>query len=269
MRFFEYTPEGTNNCRVRAWLHTNIGNSEIVQRQYPAVLICPGGGYQMVSEREAEPVAERYFAAGFNAFILNYSVGEQAKNFEPLIQLAYTIAQIRSKSEEWVTDPNRIAVCGFSAGGHLACSLGTLFNDEKFANVFTRDTNIRPDAMILCYPVITADENAHVESIETVSGGKKGSSKYEWFGLDQHVDNQTPPTFLWHTAEDACVPVENSLKMASALSVNKVPFELHIFPYGKHGMSVCSEQVKSESVYNGRWLGMSIEWLKLQFHFTY
>ena len=269
MTFFEFVPEGTKNCRVRAWLHTNNGSTEIVQRQYPAVFICPGGGYGMVSEREAEPVAERYFAAGFNIFILNYSVGERAKDFEPLIQLATAIGQIRSKSEDWVTDPNRIAVCGFSAGGHLACSLGTLFNDEQFQNVFARDDHIRPDALILSYPVITSDEYAHVDSLEAVSAGKKGSDKYNWFGLDQHVDNQTPPSFIWHTAEDACVPVENSLKMALALSANKIPYELHIFPYGNHGMSVCSNQVNSESAYNGRWVGMSIDWLKLQFSYTY
>lgn len=269
MTFFEFVPEGTKNCRVRAWLHTNNGSTEIIQRQYPAVIICPGGGYGGVSEREAEPVAERYFANGFNTFILSYSVGEKAKNFEPLIQLASTIAQIRSKGEDWVTDPNNIAVCGFSAGGHLACSLGTLFNDERFLQVFASDAIIRPDAMILCYPVITADEYANVVSIETVSGGKKGSSNYKWFGLDQHVDNHTPPAFIWHTAEDACVPVENSLKMAFALSAKKVPYELHIFPYGNHGMSVCSNQVNSESAYNGRWVGMSIDWLKLQFSYTY
>lgn len=269
MRVFEFIPEGSNNCYVRAWLHANNGSSEIVQRQYPAVVICPGGGYVMVSDREAEPVAEQYFAAGFNTFILSYSVGEKAKNYEPLGQLASTIAQIRASSEELVTDPNRIAVCGFSAGGHLACSLGTLFNDDAFRDVFASDADIRPDAMILCYPVITADEYAHVKSIETVSGAKKGSSKYEWFGLEQHVDSETPPAFIWHTAEDARVPVENSLKLATALSANKVPFELHIFPYGKHAMSVCTNQVNTENAYIGRWIGMSVEWLKQQFCYAY
>lgn len=262
MLFFDFIPENTESCCVKAWIHSTNESAEMRQRMYPAIVICPGGGYQLVSDREAEPVAKPYFAAGFNVFILYYSVGEYAKNFTPLIQLASTVAHIRKHSVELYTERNQIAVCGFSAGGHLAASLGTLFNEEKFTNQFPRDVDIRPDAMILCYPVITADQYAHVGSIETISDEKKGGETYRWFGLDQHVDEQTPPAFLWHTAEDKTVPVENSLKMAMALSNAGVPFEMHIFPNGCHGLSVCTKDVGSENSYNARWVEFSIQWLR-------
>ena len=146
--------------------------------------------------------------------------------------------------------------------------MGTLFNEEKFLKVFGRTDNIRPDAMILGYPVITSDEYTHVESLENVSGSKKGSDAYFWFGLDQHVDAYTPPTFMWHTAEDATVPVENSLKMSAALSAAGIPFELHVLPKGAHGMSVCTKEVGENtktSIYNARWTKWCIEWLNAQF----
>lgn len=262
MREFEFIPERGEGCKVRACIHYQNGSEEIIQKNYPAVIICPGGAYAGVSDREAEPVAIPFFAAGYNTFILNYSVGSMAGDFRPLCQLAATISEIRKHADEWYTIPDKIAVCGFSAGGHLAASLGVHFNEPEFLKVYESSENIRPDAMILCYPVITADEFAHVTSIENVSGAKEGGEQYQWFGLDRRVDKHTPPTFLWHTAEDSCVPVENSLKMAEALSAKKIPFELHVFPKGEHGMSVCTEEVGSASEHNARWVEWCIKWLQ-------
>lgn len=269
MKVFEFIPEGIQDCKVTAWLHGNEEFTEMAAFTYerPAMIICPGGGYNMVSQREAEPVAKYYFAAGYNTFILWYSVKEMAKDFLPLRQLASTIAHVRKYAEEWHTVKDKIAVSGFSAGGHLACSLGTLFNEERFLKAFGRDDDICPNAMVLSYPVITADEFAHTGSISNVSGCEIGTEDYKWFGLDNHVDEQTPPTFLWHTAEDSCVPVENSLKMAAALSAAKVPFELHVFPEGYHGMSVCNKEVNSSKEYNRRWIEWSIKWLNKLFEF--
>lgn len=266
MKVFQFVPQGTTGCGVRAQLHEQ-NSEEIRQRIYPAVIICPGGGYEFVSEREAEPVARAYFAAGYNTYILTYSIGEAAKDFVPLSQLAATIVDVRKNADAWFTAKKKIAVCGFSAGGHLAASLGTLFNEEQFLEVFGKNEDIRPDAMILGYPVITADEFAHVSSIENVSGTKKGSNEYEWFSLEKHVDAQTPPTFLWHTAADNLVPVENSLKFAMALSVAKIPFEYHVVPKGGHGMSVCTYEVGTPSSYNARWMEWSITWLNTLFDF--
>lgn len=232
------------------------------------MIICPDGAYAGVSGREAEPVAAPFYTAGFNTFILYYSVGARAAGFEPLCQLAATIAEIRERSEEWHTIPNKIAVCGFSAGGHLAASLGVLFNEPEFLRKFGSTKHFRPDAVILGYPVITSDADTHVESIENVSGSSKGSETYRWFGLDNHVDAQTPPMFLWHTAADSLVPVENSLKMAAALSAEKIHFELHILPEGEHGMSVCTEEVGTPSAYNARWVEWCIIWLQKQMNFS-
>lgn len=262
MREIIFIPEGQRECSVKAWIHDSKGSNQIKQCDYPAVIICPGGGYEHVSSREAEPVALPFFEAGYNTYILDYSVNEQASEFQPLCQLADTIAQIRKNAKEWHTLSNQIVTCGFSAGAHLAGSLGTLSCTPEFAKFYGDTSNIFPNAMILCYPVITSDEFAHTGSIEKVSGSEKNSDKYRWFGLDKHVDECTPPTFLWHTAEDAVVPVENSLKMAAALSAAKVPFELHVFPQGPHGMSVCTEEVGTKSEYNARWVEWSIKWLK-------
>lgn len=260
MEVFEFIPGDSKEGKVTAWLHgITLDDGTMIKR--PAIVICPGGGYCMVSAREAEPVAEFYFAAGFQTFILNYSTGESAKNFNPLIQLADTVATIRKNAGKWYVESQKIAVCGFSAGAHLAGSLGTLFNEKKFIKVYNKYEDIRPNAMILGYPVILADEYAHQGSIENVSGAEIGTDEYKWFGLSNHVDEQTPPTFLFHTAEDQGVFVENSLKMAMALSENKIPFELHVFPKGEHGMSVCTNDVSRKNDYNHRWVDWSIEWL--------
>lgn len=268
MKNLLFSPEGIEKCTVTAYLQTLGQHKHMKERKLPAIVICPGGGYGSTSAREADPVAKEYIAAGYHAFILDYSVKEDAANFLPLCQLAATVAHIRKKAKEWSVDENKIVVCGFSAGGHLAASLGTLFNENKFQKIWNRTENIRPDAVILGYPVILSNEYGHERSITRVSGSEKGTEEYAWFGLDQHVDETTPPTFLWHTAADTGVPAENSLCFAMALSAAKVPYELHIFPEGKHGMSVCTQEVGTPDAYNGRWVEWSITWLNKLFSFT-
>ena len=266
MNIFDFVPR--DGCSVKAYIHQPIVSEKVAARACPAVIICPGGGYQFVSQREAEAVALPYFTAGYNVFVLTYSVGrEGAKDLKPLCQLASALAEVRRNADEWLVDKNKIAVCGFSAGGHLAASLGVLYNNERFLRTFGRQDNIRPDAMILGYPVITADEYAHTASIEHVSGEPAGSDGYKWFDLTRHVSADTPPAFLWHTASDAAVPVENSLQMCAALSRAKVPFEYHVLPEGNHGLSVCTNEVGTPDKYNARWLEWSIAWLNRLFDF--
>lgn len=274
MKCFTFQPELTEKCTVTAWLQEEPDLGWRPLRALPAVLICPGGAYEFVSAREAEPVAKPYFAAGYHVFILDYAVGADARDFRPLLQLSAAMLHLRAHAAEWKLDAGKIAVCGFSAGGHLAASLGTLYNEEKFLaaakGLWGGDFQcgaIRPDAMILGYPVILADRYAHVDSIQNVSGAREGSPEYTWFGLDAHVDASTPPTYLWHTAPDGAVPVENSLRFAAALSAAKVPFELHVFPAGDHGMSTCTEEVGPADPYNARWVEWSLRWLEKVFGF--
>ena len=265
MELINFRPLENSGASVTGYLHTPIWEMEVRREQFPGVVVCPGGGYQMVSEREAEPIALRFFAAGYNVFILTYSVKENAQNFQPLRELSETFCAIRNH-KEWRVDPSRIAVCGFSAGGHLAGSLGTLWNNEEFLKTYDNPGGQnRPDAMILSYPVITADEFAHVESIETVSGCKAGTPGYEFFSLDRHVSPDTCPAFLWHTVEDDCVPIENSLQFLLALQREKIPYEAHLFPDGWHGMSACTEETGSPDDYNARWLDFAIAWLNKLF----
>lgn len=260
MEIIKFVPDGCGDCQVTGWLPHKLTEVSPVKR--PAIVICPGGGYAYCSEREGEPVARKYYAAGFCTFILSYSVGDRARNFEPLVQLAAAVVSIREHAEDWNIDPTKVIVCGFSAGGHLAAALGVLHNDEKFLSRYPAKGNIRPDALLLGYPVITADRFTHKDSLRNVTGdAPEGTTEYAYWGLDTHVDSETPPTFLWHNATDNVVPVENSLKMAAALSAAKVPFELHIFPSGRHGMSVCTQEISAESSYHARWVDWSIAWL--------
>lgn len=261
MKKLNFVPDNATDCIVTAWLHTETSLPR------PSIIICPGGAYEYISPREADPVAEKYFSAGYNTFILNYSVKEDAKNFKPLKQLAATIVHLRKNSKQFFVDEEKIAVCGFSAGGHLAGSLGTIANTKSFKKLFKFGGDTNPSAMILCYPVISTEKYiAHVKSIKNVSGNEDGTKEYKFFSLDRHVTKKTPPTFLWHTSQDEGVPCQNSLKLANAFAKKGIPFELHIFPHGPHGMSVCTKEVGTEDEYNGRWLEWSVLWLNKLFN---
>lgn len=262
MEMIQFQPLPDTKATVTGYLHDPITEMETYRTYCPAVVVCPGGGYEMLSEREADPVALRYFAAGYQVFTLRYSTGDSAKNFTPLQELAEAVAVIRENAEQYRVDEAHIAVCGFSAGGHLAASLGTLWNHEAFLCRYGRkDQKHRPDALILSYPVIVAGEKEHQGSMDRVSEMDEGDLPRDFFSLDRHVSKDTPCSFLWTTAEDDCVPAENSIAFLSALQREKVPYEAHIFPFGGHGLSVCTEEVGTDDSYNARWMDMSIEWL--------
>ena len=269
MELLTFEPVPGSGASVQAYLHTPVWEMSVRRERYPAVVVCPGGAYAFVSQREAEPVALPFFARGYNVFVLTYTCGEQARDFAPLIQLSETVRRIR-ETPQWRVDPEHIAVCGFSAGGHLAGSLGVLWDDPEFLRHYgDRSGKNRPDAMLLCYPVLLANAYTHEESIRNVSGDVPGGERYRYFALDEHVSASTCPTFLWHTAEDGGVPVENTLLFALALQKARVPFEAHVFPTGGHGLSTCTaETCGTADPYNGRWLGLAMDWLDRQFGFT-
>ena len=202
----------------------------------PAVLVIPGGGYHICSEREADPVATAYLRSGFHAFILRYSLNEQARWPNPLEDYEQAMALIRDRAEQWHVIPERIAVVGFSAGGHLAACAATMSQN-------------RPNAAILGYPVICAD------SVRDYVGDAPDAAAA--------VDERTCPCFVFATRTDNLVPVDNSLSMINALCRNDIAFESHIYSNGPHGMST-GEAFLNPQNYCARypdWVSDSIGWL--------
>ncbi|MDD3252030.1 MAG: alpha/beta hydrolase [Lachnospiraceae bacterium] len=229
------------------------GISAVPEKQRPAVIVVPGGGYSFCSDREGEPIVMQFLAMGYQAFLLDYSV---APNHFPvaLQELGLAVATVREHAAQWHVNPQAVLVCGFSAGGHLACSLGTFWNRAQIFELIERTPKeVRPDGLILGYPVITAGAFRHDGSFESLLGvdlsGDMGSDEMvltekalSVVSLEQQVSEQMPPVFLWHTLADQSVPVENSLLLANAMRRNGVEFELHIYPEGRHGLALANEE---------------------------
>lgn len=268
MKRIEIAPLHKKGGRLTGYLHEQKQERIPARNRRPCVLVMPGGAYQFVSEREADPIAFRFFSHGYQAFILDYSVGGEGKpalGLQPLGEAANAIAVIRQNAEQWEIMPEQIAVCGFSAGGHLAASSGILWKDAGLQKERDGKNPERPDAMILCYPVITPGEFAHRGSFDNLTGGDSGLLRY--FTLEQRVDADTAPAFLWHTVEDQAVPVENSLLLAGALRRAGVPFECHLFNHGDHGLSLCNEEVGTPEPRSAPWMDLAIAWLDDRFAF--
>lgn len=248
------------NLNEEAYMTTYIVDDPLEQnRKRPVVVICPGGGYEFCSPREAEPVALAFNAAGIHAVVVNYRVF--AVYPASLKDLSDAVCIVRDNAEDWRIDTEKVIVCGFSAGGHLAASLGVFWNSEP--EIKREDQKNKPNGMILSYPVITAGKYAHVGSIKNVSGGNEELAKK--MSLENQVTEDCPRAFIWHTFEDPGVPVENSMFMAAALREKNIETELHIFPKGPHGLSVATEFV-SESEYGVNpkvqtWVSKAIEWI--------
>lgn len=250
-----------------------------------AVIVCPGGGYHFLSNREAEPIVMQFLAANMNVFLLRYTVGKEkteqnagAVEYAPLIEAGLAVKFVRDHAEEYDTDPDRVFIMGFSAGGHVAASAGTLWNIPEVREAIgiggegCPEGINRPNGTVLCYSVITGGDRAHKGSVKNFSGHDELTDEdIERFSLELHVDETTAPAFIWHTATDGTVPVENSLMYAAALAAKKVPFELHIYPEGKHGLSLCNEFTASQKdanivPYAAGWIDHAVKWVK-EFHF--
>ena len=220
--------------------------SELKQSPRRAVIVFPGGAYSILSDREAEPIAARFLAAGFATFILRYSVGKTASELRPLKEAALGIKYVRQHAAEFNVDPDYVFTCGFSAGAHAAGAIGVYWNHPAVREVLgdTPAEVARPTGMILCYPVVTGGPFANLHSMRRWCGAEEPTDEQrDAFSLEKHVDATTPPAFLWHTFSDNAVPVQNSLLMADAMTRAGVPFEMHIYPAGHHGLSLADEQV--------------------------
>lgn len=228
---------GERNVTLTTYL-LDVGGEFRTITKRPLVLVLPGGGYQFCSDREADPVAFPYMKAGYHVAILRYSVGKEAIWPNPLDDYEQAVELIKDKADEWNVFPDKIAVIGFSAGGHLAAAAATMAKN-------------RPNAAILGYAVSGADvKGCSPTAPDTIS----------------EVDDLTPPCFLFHTRNDNVVPIMNSIKFMEALVEKDITFESHIYGYGPHGFSTCDSSVQGASTHIStrvpNWVPDSIGWLR-------
>ena len=230
-------------------------------RKKPAIIILPGSGYWKCCPREGEPVAMKYLANGYNAFVLDYSCTPDVYP-KALCEVSEAVKLVRKNADKWHIDPDKIAVCGFSAGGHLAATLGTLWRREPAIKC---DGLNKPNALILGYPVITSTgEFRHEGSFNYLLGERvEDAELMEFLSPEKQVTKDTPPTFLFHAYGDTGVPMENSMMFASALRKQDIQFELHIFPRGCHGFGTAEyEACATDGLEHiSQWVPLSIKWL--------
>ena len=236
-----------------------------------AMLVIPGGGYGAVcSARGGEPIALSYLTKGINAFVLHYSVGSEINDpLDPLTEASLAMLHIRANAQKYNIDPARVFAVGFSAGGHLAGSLGTLWNDAELqARLPEAGNGNRPTGVVLCYPVISSSNIGHMGSFSNLLRSQTpDAAALERFSLEKHVGAHTSPAFIMHTYDDGLVPVENSLLMAYAYAQAHRPFEMHIYPHGPHGIALANKVTWGGNPdmvcpAAARWVSDSVEWMK-------
>ena len=235
----------------------------------PMVLICPGGAYEKTSFREGEPLAVHFLNQGYHAAVLRYSVAPHRFPTQ-VLELGKAVRMIREHADEWKVDKELIFIHGASAGGHLAASYGVFWNQEFMTSgLQTTAGALKVKGLLLSYPVITSDPKyAHKGSFKNLLGDRFAEDRVR-MSLEYQVTEAMPPCFIWHTAKDATVPVENSLLMAMALQKAKVPVELHIFPEGEHGLSRADslvERVDGSGIQKecSQWLNLADSWIRKQ-----
>ena len=252
-------------------LYTYFLDSSIEMRpneKRPVILMCPGGGYEMTSDREAEPMAMQFLAMGYHVAILRYSVSP-ARYPVALQQVAESVLYLKNHAEEYHINPEGIVLQGCSAGGHLAANYGIAWNSPFLTKLMGMENDperLCVAGLLLCYPVITSGEKAHEESFRNLLG-EQYEEKKEELSLENQVTPDTPPTFLWHTATDETVPVENSLYFFQACLQQGVSAELHIYPVGGHGLSLANEETCRANGIGVQkecqsWIGLAQTWLE-------
>lgn len=283
----------------------------------PVVIICPGGGYSHLSEREAVPVALQYVAAGYHAIILHYGINEFAVMPGPLKDLADTVSYVRRHSKEWHIDSDQVYISGFSAGAHVAASLGVFWNNAlQLPDYADCPELIRPNGMILGYPVLDLTSSTNRLDIGTtpdtkitdikykmihpnmpleqifvmdkrekryfvdfeaamnayIFGGPYTKEQEKFYSLQNQVSIDTPPTFIWHTAQDELIAPSNALKFVTALEKFHIPYELHIFSEGIHGLALGNYLTARDDTQNVAaitpWKDLAIAWLHRQTGFS-
>lgn len=253
------------------------------ERNRPMIVICPGGGYEHVSPREGEAIALQFMTTGAHAAVLRYDVSGQGAEFpQHLLELAASVAYVRKHAAEYCIDPDKILVAGFSAGGHLAASLGCFWKEKWLEELMQAEIgatmkDYQPNGEILAYPVITSGEFAHRGSFVKIMGseaeqgyaplGLSAIELEEKLSLENQVTSDFPQTFMWHTFEDGAVPLENSLFFAEALRKAGVNFEYHVFPHGGHGYALATKETamkegKEINAQCAQWIDLFKSWMK-------
>jgi acetyl esterase/lipase len=227
-------------------------------RPAPAIVVCPGGGYGGLAAHEAEPIAKWLNTLGITGVVLKYRLGPRYHHPVPLQDAQRAIRTVRAKAGEWNIDPKRVGILGFSAGGHLAATASTQFDsgDANAKDPVGRQSS-RPDVSVLVYPVITMTEpHTHAGSRRNLLGENSTDEQAEAQSAERNVSKETPPAFLFHTADDQAVPVENAIVYAMALRMYGVPFELHIYEKGRHGVGLAADDPVLRS-----WPARCADWL--------
>ena len=254
----------SDSCYLKGYLYEESAEMPYFSKR-PAVVVVPGGGYWFCSDREADPIAAFYSGAGFNTFVFRYTCGEAAVFPTPLVELSTAMKYIRENADEWHIDPDKIAVCGFSAGGHLCASLGTLWNNAEIRELSgCKNGENKPDALVLGYPVINT-RSWMVPEVDRLVGNRDRKSTVDLLDTEKQVGAHTPPSFIFHTYSDSVVAVEDSLCFANAMAANNRPFELHIFTNGAHGLATADGLTGKGEPEVRNWMDMSSHWLWMLF----
>ena len=226
-------------------------------RENSVIIVFPGGGYTKRAAHEGTPVALWLNSIGISSFVLHYRVAQYRYPY-PLLDAKRAIKFIRFNSDKFKINPDRIGILGFSAGGHLACMCATLPDyGENNPDDPVEKVSSKPNALILCYPVISFKKFYHKGSMVNLLGENPPDELRELLSGENNVSKDTPPTFIWHTSDDQGVPVENSLLFASSLRRFDVPFELHIFQSGRHGLGLAKDNPEI-----GIWTELCENWLR-------
>ena len=262
---FPQLGEQGGNSKLEVYLPEPMIDMGWADKKRPCIVICPGGGYGGISSREGEPIAWKFLEGGYNAFVVTYSVAPY-RFPQQLREIAAVMELIYQNADKWLCDVTKIAIMGFSAGGHLAAHYSNMYNCQEVRELFPESKPVQ--ATILGYPVITSDlAYANTGTFKNLLGEYPEESDIR-FSCETMVSEQTPPAFLWHTAADELVPVENSMLYAGALSRYKIPFELHIYPFGRHGLATVNELTCDENWVDTRakrarvWMESVTGWLK-------
>jgi acetyl esterase/lipase len=235
-----------------------------------ALLVIPGGGYHCVcDDREGEAIALAFLSHGFNAFVLHYSVARRRTFPSQLIEASLAMKHIKDCAKEYCINPEEIFVTGFSAGGHLACSLGLLWHlKEIYDEVDMPFGYNKPKGMMLGYPVITGFGSTHTGTHNNLWGTDEPTEEQlHQSSLEEHVDERSAALFVMHTSDDAVVPVRNALLLASAYAEKGLPFELHVYPHAPHGVALGNEltecgnpALRNEAI--AKWVEQAAYWAK-------